>query len=41
MLHQSVIDMEGYRYVTTNQNITIEGISEADNGLRADKILIS
>lgn len=40
MLHQSTIDMEGYRYLSANQEITIEGIKDTDSGKRALKISV-
>lgn len=40
MVHQSVIDMEGYRFLKPNQEITIEGLDETDNGKRALKVIV-
>ena len=40
LLHQSVIEMEGFRYLKPNQEITIEGTEQTDKGLRALKIIL-
>ncbi len=40
MVHQSVIDMEGYRFLKPNQEITIEGVEDTENGSRAVKVLV-
>ena len=39
LLHQSAIEMEGFRYLKPNQKITIEGLEETDKGARALKII--
>ena len=40
LVHQSVIDMEGYRYLKPDQAVVIEGIEVTDNGARALKVLV-
>ena len=40
LVHQSVIDMEGYRYLKPDQPIVVEGYDVTDNGARALKVLI-
>ncbi|APC46110.1 cold shock protein [Vibrio phage vB_VspP_pVa5] len=39
LLHQSVITMEGFRFLKPGQEITIEGLEETDKGQRALKII--
>lgn len=39
LLHQSVIKMDGFRFLKPGQVITIEGLEETDNGMRALKII--
>lgn len=38
MVHQSVIAMDGYRFLKPNQEITIVGTEQTDRGLRAVKV---
>lgn len=40
MVHQSVIDMEGYRFLKPDQKITIEGIETTERGMRALKVVV-
>lgn len=40
LVHQSVIDMEGYRYLKPNQQVVIVGIDTTDSGMRALKVEI-
>ncbi|AGH57576.1 cold shock protein [Pseudoalteromonas phage pYD6-A] len=40
MVHQSVIAMDGYRFLKPNQEITIEGTEKTERGLRASKIIV-
>lgn len=40
MVHQSAIEMEGYRFLKPNQEITIEGTEKTERGLRASKIIV-
>lgn len=40
IIHQSVIEMDGYRYVNQDDTITIIGIEELDDGLRALKVIL-
>lgn len=39
LLHQSVIEMGGFRYLKPGQKITIEGLEMTDKGPRALKII--
>ena len=38
MVHQSVLAMEGYRFLKPNQEITIVGVETTENGMRALKV---
>jgi CspA family cold shock protein len=38
MLHQSAIEMEGFRYLKAKQEILVDGTEVTDNGVRAVKI---
>lgn len=38
MVHQSVILMDGYRFLKPNQEITIHGTEQSERGLRAVKV---
>ena len=38
LVHQSAIEMEGFRYLKPNQKIEIEGLVETEKVLRAVKI---
>ena len=40
LLHQSVIVMEGFRYLKPKQEIVIEGLEDTDKGQRALKIIV-
>lgn len=40
MIHQSVIDMEGFRKLEENQSITIVGVEEIDGKLRALEVRV-
>lgn len=39
LLHQSVITMEGFRFLKPGQEILIEGLEDTDKGQRALKII--
>ncbi|AUR87222.1 cold shock protein [Vibrio phage 1.097.O._10N.286.49.B3] len=39
LLHQSVIEMEGFRFLKPGQEIVIEGLEDTDKGQRALKII--
>lgn len=41
LVHQSVIEMDGFRYLEPEQEITIDGVESTDNGTRALKINVS
>lgn len=38
MVHQSVIAIDGYRFLKPNQEITIVGVESTDNGMRAMRV---
>lgn len=40
LLHQSVIEMSGFRFLKPNQDILIEGFEATDKGQRALKIIV-
>lgn len=40
IVHHSVIEMEGYKYVNKDQEVIIEGIEETNDGLRAMKVIL-
>ncbi|AUR82552.1 cold-shock DNA-binding domain protein [Vibrio phage 1.152.O._10N.222.46.E1] len=39
LLHQSVIQQEGFRFLKPGQEIVIEGLEDTDKGQRALKII--
>ena len=41
LLHQSVIEMEGFRYLKPKQEISVVGLESTDKGQRALKILVT
>ena len=40
LVHQSVIDMEGFRYLKPDQEIVIDGLESTEYGVRALKVLV-
>lgn len=40
MIHQSVINVEGFRKLEANQSVTIVGIDEVDGKLRALEVRV-
>ena len=41
MVHQSAIQMEGFRFLKPNQPVIVTGILMTDNGLRAEGVKVS
>ncbi len=41
MVHQSAIEMEGFRFLKPNQPVILTGVIETANGLRAEGVKIT